>query len=248
MTPRLFHADGPKGSENGSDLVALITSPKTFLKNRNRGHENWPPALRFFGFSAILGFILLQFSNTPIPFLPKDNNVLMNIAKATVFWGVYILFGAAAIKVSWKLVGGKASFDSTLLTHMYCFSMFILIAIIFALIGNGLIKSIFPDFYDASVKLSQKGIASMLVDIKEQQQYVAEMGVGGIKMVVLSFIGFLTSLGYCIWIIATWGAYRDLNNASRSRSFVAFIIACVLFVLVSGMLLQLQSPASSGAS
>jgi len=126
--------------------------------------------------------------------------------------------------------------------------MFILIAIIFALIGNGLIKSIFPDFYDASVKLSQKGIASMLVDIKEQQQYVAEMGVGGIKMVVLSFIGFLTSLGYCIWIIATWGAYRDLNNASRSRSFVAFIIACVLFVLVSGMLLQLQSPASSGAS
>jgi hypothetical protein len=231
------------------DLVAVLTSPKTFLKTRNRGDENWPTALRFFGFSAILGFILLQFATTPSPLLPKDT-VLINIAKAIVLWGVYILFGAAAIKVSWKLVGGKASFDSILLTHIYCLSMFILIALVLTLIGNGLIKIISPDIYDAAVKMDKTGISKSIFELftdgNIQQQ--PSKGVEGAKIVILSAIISITSLGNCIWVIATWGAYRDLNNASRARSFVAFIISCVLFVLVSGMLLVLLPPASSGTS
>jgi hypothetical protein len=223
------------------DLVALITSPKTFLKNRNRGDENWPTALRFFGFSAIISFILLQFSNT---LSPKGDTVLMNIAKDAIFSGVYMLFGAAAIKVSWKLVGGKASFDSILLTHIYCLFMFILISLVLTLIGNGLVKIIFPDIYDAAIKLTQKGIAKSIfdtfTDINAKQQSLK--GITGTEIVILSVIIFITSLGNFIWIIATWGAYRDLNNASRARSFVAFIISCVLFVLVSGMLLVILPP------
>jgi len=74
-----------------------------------------------------------------------------------------------------------------------------------------------------------------------QQQNVDE--ISGIRVIVLLFTGFFTSFGYFIWIIATWGAYRDLNNASRARSFVAFIISFVLFLLISGMLLQLVPPA-----
>ena len=229
----------------------LDKSPKTFLKNRNRGDENWPTALRFFGFSAILGFILLHFSNTT-PLFPKGDSALINIAKAVVFWGVYILFGAAAIKVSWKLVGGKASFDSILLTHIYCLFMFILISSVLTLIGNGIVKIVFPDIYDTAIKLTQNGIAKSIfetfTDVNAKQQLLK--GITGTEIAILSVIIFITSLGNFIWIIATWGAYRDLNNASRARSFVAFIISCVLFVLVSGMLLVIlpPEPASSGTS
>lgn len=231
------------------DLVAALTSPKTFLKNRNRGDENWPTALRFFGFSAILGFILLQFA-TPSSLLPKDNNVLINIAIAIVFCGVYILFGAAAIKVSWKLVGGKASFDLILLTHIYCLSMFILISLVLTRIGNGVINIISPDIYDTAAKMEQNGIGKSIFELFtddniQQQTY---KGAEGAKIVIVLVIISITLLGNCIWIIATWGAYRDLNNASRARSFVAFIISCVLFVLVSGMLLVLLPPALAGAS
>jgi len=59
------------------DMVALITSPKTFLKTKNSDDDatNWPTALKFFGFSAILGFILLQFTNATLPLFPKENNI-----------------------------------------------------------------------------------------------------------------------------------------------------------------------------
>ena len=127
------------------DLISLLSSPKTFLKSRNRGDENWPTALRFFGFSAILVFILLQFANNRSLVVPKDE-LLMDFAKLIVFWGAFILFGAAVIKVSWKFVGGKASFDSTLLTHIYSFSMLLLIVMLVSLISKGILQNIFVAF------------------------------------------------------------------------------------------------------
>ena len=145
------------------------------------------------------------------------------------------MFGAAAIKVSWKFVGGKASFDSTLLTHLYSFSVFILITIISDLVIDGLFRNMLPDVYDASVKsMKDTDTTKSLFEayrLGKNQNYVIDE-----RTVAFSIISFLIIFESFIWVITTWGAYRDLNSASRARSFVAFIISCFLFMLVFAML------------
>ena len=129
--------------------------------------------------------------------------------------------------------------------------MLILISTIISLVCNGLFKAIFPDIYENIINIeNREGVArstlQIFTDTKMQQELFGELK--GLKATILYIIGLLPGLGIAIWIITVWGAYRDLNNASRGRSFVAFIVSYVLFLLISVMFMGMFPPAPSGTS
>ena len=133
-----------------ADLIALLTAPKTFLKSVNVATDtNWSRALRFFVFSAVASFLLIRLSG--LPYQAKDENFLVGLSKSVVLWAVGVLFGAAAIKISWKLTGGKASFDSILLTHMYVVSVSLLSINCITLAESGLVGR--SNFYSGLLEI-----------------------------------------------------------------------------------------------
>jgi hypothetical protein len=214
------------------DVITLISSPKTFLNSRNiSSPDNWHMALRFFVFSVLLSALLQHFSVWQIEY--KEANFLLTLAVSTSTGIIGALLGTAAIKPAWKIVGGRATFDSIFLTFLYVYSVFILWISCTSLAYIGIVASLAPAFYSELIKIFTKGgsaavIRHFLLSDPDLYKPPNDIFFGVSVFIVGSFI----MIGALVWIIATWGAYRTLNKVSRARSCAAFIICGFFFVPV----------------
>ena len=57
--------------------------------------------------------------------------------------------------------------------------------------------------------------------------------VFGSRAIQLSTVILLGGLGaMLVWVVVTWGAYRELTGMGRFRSLLAFLLFCVICVPV----------------
>ena len=174
-----------------------------------------------------------------------DVKFFISRLREIVFWAIGTLFLAAAIKISWRMVGGRASFNSILLTHLYGFSGFLLISACYSLIFAGLIAIFYPGYYSEILRMAEKGLANMFSQIISNPDAVSSIlekypTLRRFEMVSNTILDFVM----LSWIIVIWGAYRELNKASRARSFAAFILCGFISVPTFGILLLLTAGGS----
>jgi len=218
------------------DLINLISSPKRFLNSRNTSsNDSWHMALQFFALSILFSAFLQHFSIWQIEY--KDANFLIALAASAATGIVGALLGTTALKLAWWLVGGRATFGSIFLTFVYVYSVFILWMSCTSLTFMGIIASMAPAFYAELIKIFTKGGSAALIS------YFIVSGVNlyqtpnDIFVALSVFIAeSIVLIVVLIWIIATWGAYRTLNNVSRARSCAAFIICGFFFMPVYGIM------------
>jgi hypothetical protein len=207
------------------DFVNLLASPKTFLADHNKGDANeWPKALLFFLICTAISSVLQALYVTGVP------EFAILLLRSVVVWGIGGLLFSVAIKAAWMIVGGRAPFASIFLTHLYVYSIFILILNLGTMAQMNLLGLFRKRQYDSAQAMVREG------DLGAILRAPAPAAPDDPVSIALNIIILFTGALFIGWIVLTWGAYRKLNAASRRRSGAAFLICGLLSVPVHAFL------------
>lgn len=192
-----------------ADVVHFTASPKRFLAKRT---STWNGGLTFLAISFLLTFVIqLPLSRT---------DPLLDVAAAAAFVLGYVVLYGYAVLLSWRAVGGKGSIERFFAIHFYVAGVLKLILSATFMIVIGVLRMGDPSSYEEMNKAVYAGNALWFVTNADRLTHQPAWQLA----MVLTLIGLSAMLA---WIVAIWGAYRELNRLSRSRSRIAFVIFCV---------------------
>jgi hypothetical protein len=189
-------------------LAAAFSGPKTFIAKRQLDTETeWVNALTFLGISTVLVAFaqLAPNANAEKPWKLVASELIIIL--------LMVAYGAASVRFSWWLVGGKAQARSFFIIYAYISGVLLIIISVINLLALGVFKVFDPaTFAKMTAHQSIKGS----VDQASLMIFIAIIGAG-----------FLIAE---IWGFIAWGSYRVLCGKGRFRSAVAFVISSILAV------------------
>ena len=210
-----------------SDFESLLKGPKRFMASKNtRVEETFRESLVFLAVSSFL-VILLTIS----PIFLSQVEIWIYLFREAVHILLLVSLYAVALRVAWRIVGGRATFRSMLLTYAYFYSVISVIVVLFHSIALGFLRFFDSQLYDRLLMEFQKensGIRSHIEIINQNPEWLNNS-----ILIIASFIFMVGPLLGSVWIILTWGAYRELNGLSKCRSFFAMMIMIPLDLLVN---------------
>jgi len=155
-----------------------------------------------------------------IPLLPEKQDKQMMFGFAAVMAAVSFVVSVALLLLSWRIVGGKLSFRKFLTVTCYFSGVSTLLFLAITLVAVGVFKSVDPE----NARLMFGGGMPDPVDLSHSGGFMA--------MCAVFVVGFVLVF---MWIFRIWRTYRDLNQVSRMRSAVAFVIYLTLSPLALGL-------------
>ena len=207
------------------DLFRILVRPKRFVRSRNTYSEaSLTKSLTFLGISFALYSILLS------ALLPAGTDFFARTARNALFCLMTAVSQAAALTFSWRIVGGRASFGRQLVTLFYFGGPFLLIFGVLVVFALGVLQSTFPELFDCAKNVIMRGgrddggeCHGLLVAILSSDRAF---------QLLFALVPLVLSLVVpWVWIYVGWGAYRELNAVSKTRSFLAGILY-ILFVVI----------------
>jgi hypothetical protein len=197
-------------------MIELLRDPRGFIEKIDlESDETLKEALTFLAISFGLVFI------AEIPLLPQKQSKDVLFGVSAVLAAVSFAVSVLLLLVSWKIVGGKLTFKKFVTVSSYFTGVSSLLLLVFTLLGIGIFNGIDPE---NSQLLRNDGWVDP-VDLMKSTGYRALWLVVG--------LGFVVAF---VWIFRIWRTYRELNQVSRARSAVAFVI----FALLSPVAIALQ--------
>jgi hypothetical protein len=218
------------GPEWIRDLINLVSGPKTFLAQLDLTEESTRNRALLFWLGA--GIVVFM---SELPFSSQHDDVWMSFLQTTIFHLLAAVILAGLVKVGFALVGGKASFMA-----MFVLSLFIsgVSRVIWASgipVSKAIVRLDEPDQY-AAFEAATNDMMSMRVDAA-LQQFTA---IGSPTILVALFVSVAVSLAAFIWLIVAWGAYRQINEVTKRRSFFAFITVVLLQIPLASLMALAQ--------
>lgn len=199
-------------------LVGLLSGPKSFVRRRGGDREkSLVQSFTFLGVSFGLYSLLLSSLRSPKDFLQQTAPDAIGILVASLLY-------VGVLRISWRMVGGKASFDKHLIIFLYYSGVGLLIAGACLLLTLGMVRSLYPKLFEALKIYILVGGSQGDALLKQQIDAMVEAGnVAGLLLSAL-IVGGLPPAAVWIWTYIGWGAYRELNRASKRASAMAFIV------------------------
>ena len=208
------------------DLVSIFSGPKRFVSERNKGNEgDLIKAFTFLGVSMSIFFILQA------PFHMVGREFLSDAGAHGILYLLFIVVFSAIVWLSWRIVGGKAPYQSFLITCSYYMGVLSVGFAAGALCFIGILRTFYPESYSWFVKFLAAPSLWNAYDPRFS---------GGI---LVASAGFLTlAVPTLVWGFIGWGAYRELNQLPRFRSGAALFltilfslpVACLLLIMAVG--------------
>lgn len=203
-----------------SNFYGVLTSPRLFVTQRDLDQPNaLTEALAFAGISFSLSMVL------QIPLLPGKQDFWQTFTIWLIIFFIGIVVAAAVVRLAWKIVGGQASFDKLLKVTAYHFGVGSPLIVLVLVCAAGVLKTFDRPLYN-----------QLFAKTATQEPTVA------IDSMALFAAGIIFLVGYiliCVWFIVAWGAYRILNQAFLRQSLIAFFLASLIALPVSGLLIAL---------
>ena len=169
-------------------------------------------SLAFLGASLFLFLIALE------PLAPSGTNLGIYAAKHGVIFLLNVSLYATALRLAWRLVGGKAIFRSFFVTYAYFFSVVSVALGFFVLLSVGAFKSLEPNLYAQCIPTIDRRCIDLFAEsFSNSLALKISVSIFGVGFAILS-----------LWSFIAWGAYRELNALSKWRSFLALLIMGVL--------------------
>jgi len=198
-----------------SNLIDITLSPKRFFFLRKLDSENaLHEALKFFLFTFAFDRLWR------LGILEIKDRLLVEHAQDIAIHLLVILISAVVVKVSWRIVGGKANIRSLLAASMYYSSVALLIDGFFKFFNVLVLMLYEPRLKEHTAKGDLNGAAEIISSIPPTGNLIA------------SLFSLLGMLFLTIWFISFWGVFRTINEAGRLKSFAAACI-CVTLTLFS---------------
>jgi hypothetical protein len=196
-------------------MIELLRNPREFIGQIDlESDDAVKEALTFLAISFGLAFI------AQIPLLPEKQNKEVLFGAAAVMAALSFAVSILLLLVSWKVVGGKMTFKKFITVTSYFSGVSTLLLLIFTLLGQGLFSGIDPE----SARQGAAGGYMDPVDLMKSAGYQA--------FLLLFAVGFVVVF---IWIFRIWGTYRELNQVSKVRSIIAFVVYMLLSPLAIGL-------------
>lgn len=199
------------------DLLDLVSGPKRFLAERlARPGATAAEGLQFLAISFGLMFVL------QLP-LARSNPLTELIGDISFFSGYMLLYGCAVL-LAWRLVGAAAPVYRYFMIHFYISGVLRLILAVTYVVARGILRSD-PAAYEEVMASLVNG------DIMWGTRHIDR--IFGSRALQLSTLVLLGGLGaMLVWVVVSWGAYRQLSGMSKFRSLLAFLLFCVICVPV----------------
>lgn len=206
------------------NFIKVLTEPKTFLGklkeiSKHSQEQAITKALIYFSFCNICCMIW------QIPIYGEAKI----LEKSTIIYSffipvIFLLFSSVALKFSWKINGYN---DAPYLDYF----------ILFSYQGGTLFNIyLFTNFINLSV-LKHFDYEKFRQVI--EWNYIKNGGINpnddifnSMPFLFFAITGFLCLVAVICWFYYSWTLYRELNNATRSKSVIAAIIFTVLMIAV----------------
>jgi hypothetical protein len=196
-----------------TDLTGVISGPKRFFERFPFDQESvLSRALVFYAISVGISFVF------DAPFSGK-NELLMPFAAKFVILTLATIYSAAACKVSFRCVGGRAPFRNHLVIALYTSAPF---GILFSFVSTackGLVKTQAPDLYP----VFQRSMDDFYSDKPLTQNAIQALS-GSTPTLIAFAAGVTLGLFSLVWVYVTWGCFRRINHVGRLRSFLASLV------------------------
>jgi hypothetical protein len=199
------------------DFGAVFLNPKQFIAQRSQSNDT--DFVRAFVFIA-MSVVVLVVSDTPRR--SHEQDIWEQVAGTTFVAFVALGLTAASLRTAWRLVGGKATIGRFVATHCYFAGVTIVVMSIFRLLSLGVCKVFDADLY------------SRLVEPKSRDNpwfSAADSDADNPIMWLVAAIYVAGILFVWSWAVLAWGAYRQINGLSRTRSTLAGALT-ILFALI----------------
>jgi hypothetical protein len=210
-----------------SNFVSLLSRPKGFIRRKSKlNDESLTEALTFLGISFVLGWILKT------PLTPEGVNPWQYLGARGLLDLIGLALYAAALRSSWRLVGGRAHYLKFFIAWCYFDAVIGILLNVTLLLAYGIVKVWDPELYSILVGTFRGRRMSNLEINAYLAQAIRDVQLGSFGRFLL-LAGFeLTLLGGCAaalaWVIAGWGALREFTGLSKKRSFLAGVIFSLL--------------------
>jgi hypothetical protein len=209
-----------------TNFGSLFVGPKRFIGQRNTAAEDtFGESLLFLGISLVLVVIMTA------PLLPPGKDLWTYVGAQAVTYLLAVSLAALALRLAWRIVGGKATIRSFFVTYAYFFGVIIVIYTLFLLLAEGVFKVLDPDLY------------AEVIEAKLNKQARPDLSGSTIPMISfgIQLVGFVLLSG---WGFVAWGAYRELNGLSKWRSFFASTIMGLLSCPIAAIVFFVASAVS----
>jgi len=202
-------------------LVAVVTAPRTTILEQIAEPEGrFQRALSFVGVTVAIGFLL----QAP---LARDASELMSVAGSMIaFKVVAILLFAGIITLSFRIVGGSGSFETTLSAYLYSVSPIYLLLILLDMMMRGALTRFDPEV--ARAWMITRSLSDETLDV----MFASAPGLAA----TVTLLMLAQLLGLLAWLLICWRVYRTIHRVSAPRSAAAYVMAFVAVVLASPVL------------
>jgi hypothetical protein len=208
------------------EFSILFSGPKKFISEKNTNSDlSFTNALLFLSISIVITVIMT------FPLLPEGKDIWEYLGSRSIGVILSVTLFSLALRLSWRIVGGKASIKSFFVTYSYFSGVILVLVTFFILLGEGVFKVLEPDLYE-NVRAAQLQKTD-LPDFGDSKIPIITFGI-----LVLGFISV------SIWGMIGWGAYRSLNQLSKWRSFCALLLLAPFGWLISAAVYFITSAMS----
>jgi len=192
-------------------LGKLLAQPKRFLAETQPDTEvGFRNGLQFLSVSIVLGVIATA------PLAPKASDIWTRVATLSIFEVLGVAAMACALRLAWRIAGGRSSIRSFFTLYAYTSSVVVLLTVLTILISDGTAKVFNPVLYEAVMKA-------------QSLHQPIPGDVAGSKAFVAAFIVLVCGFQMLsVWAFVTWGAFRALNAATRIQSVAALMLTSVM--------------------
>jgi hypothetical protein len=195
------------------DLVRIVSGPKRFVAQRNKGAEgDLIKAFTFLGISMSIFFIL----QAPLAVTGKE--FVTDTASHGILYLLFVVVLSAILCASWRIVGGKAGYQQLLITASYYAGAMSIGLAIASLCFVGVLRMLYPESHALLLRFAATGNLREVFD--------AEPSI--LKgFLVASFVFLTVTVPTLVWGFIGWGAYRELNQLRRSHSGAALFLTII---------------------
>lgn len=199
----------------------LVASPRQFPVQQlpagdAQAKASLTEALKF----MLISLVLLVLLNTYRLEKEVADNIYTALGATSIQLLVYMCLIALAIYLPWKLFGTQKQFTDYLIIYSYNFGIIFIIITLFGIIADGYLKTNDPQAFAEILALKRAGKEP--TEAMVQRPHIR-------NAVIINFAG--EALGI-VWAWIGWGAYRIMNQTSRTRAFFIMLLA-IVFVSVA---------------
>jgi hypothetical protein len=191
------------------DLTSIVSSPKRFVLQRASSAES--PLIDALIFLVLSSAIALGLQ---LPFMQQNAFDLSTQLSFSVL--VIVAFGGV-VCLAWRCVKGTGSIINHFVIHFYYAGVLDMIAACYFMSFIGIFRIADRHLCGEFMMAICRGETDWV--LRNYERLMASNA--GIPLQLMASFFVSVSL---LWIIAGWGAYRELNQLSRLRSAIAFIL------------------------